>query len=288
MRFGAVSGLTRDRQRAPDTLIRKRQQLRFARVRSGSREPLIDRAEPLIRLQIVGLARAHRLERFLRTRIGLHPELRVPDQTQALDVPFEPSRFMCQEPQAPELACHAGPFDLFLEIERNRRQLGAGMGLELREQFEYRAVLILTCQRLAQRLCEPCDSAFEIIAVVNEIAIGQEVERYLVLGPGADQHRRTVAQAVADAQLVKRVRVVNGHVCNDELARHQQTKHVRPDAAGLGDLGRRSTEHLDIVLGLEPLERRPDQLGIDPLEIEAVLDVERSDNENAPHVEYPP
>ena len=172
---------------------------------------------------------AQGLEGFLGTRERLQPELGLSDEAQPFRFPFEPLRFLGQQPQVATFTPVLGQLDVFLEIERYRDQYRAVVRLEIRKQLKNRAVPVfgVDVEGRAKRSDEGFDVPRKVRVVVREVAVGLEVERIFGLGRlRPQQERMLVAQRVANPKLVKSVRIVDRDIGHDEIRRDQQAKHV--------------------------------------------------------------
>jgi hypothetical protein len=91
-----------------------------------------------------------------------------------------------------------------------------------------------------------------------------------------------LAQRVTYAELVENVGVVHRDVADHEVGLGDQREHVGTDIAGVDQFARRAASQA------APLERRPDQLGMDLLEVDVLarrilLRAEAADDEDARH-----
>ena len=134
--------------------------------------------------------------------------------------------------------------------------------LQGRQDAENRAVGPLAGEGSLQGVYQTLTRRFRIVDVVGEIAVCQVIEGDSVSdGRTADQHRTFFAQCVADAELVKDVGVMNGHIADDDVGFDDEGEHVGADIAGLDNLACRAAAKA------HGLQGRLDETSADALEI---------------------
>ena len=269
------------REQALDRLVRTAEPSDVAR---AAVEAFADVGQREIGVDVVHGAVAHRQPARFGAGVVFQLPLGAGDQAQPLALEAQAAQFVGEQPQPAQGAGLAGARDLLGKVERHDDDVG-GIGLaQARQHAEHRAVGVAgRHQRGTDGLAQIGQRRCRRVQRVGEIAVGEQVERRrLGAWPALDQDRALAPQAVADAQLVEHVGVVQRDVADHQVGLDDQREHVLADVAGVDDLAGGAA--VEAVGG----QRRREQFVVDALEVDATilavaLLAERSDDECPGH-----